>query len=135
MACFSINSKELGELEQKLIDVKGNSEFVINEVIHEQAGTIIHDEIMRLMPVSKVKAWKGKKKHAKYSKSLLIDKKEHLSVMIRTKYNYHYLYFPDDGTTTRRHVGNKQFFLKGAENETNEVIDLCVSRLIEEIET
>ena len=84
------------------------------------------------MPVSG-REWKGKKTAAKSAKSLT-DLKGNLFVWVKTTNNYHYLYFPDDGTNTRRHVGNQQFFLKGAESQQETIVDLCIKKLVDSFE-
>ena len=57
---------------------------------------------------------------------------EELAVTIKTKPKYDYLYFPDDGSNTRRHVGNQQFMRRGAEKSRDRIIDICVGRLAQE---
>lgn len=108
------------------------AENAINAVLHEDGGALIADEIRRLMPVSG-KTWNGKKPSAKMGKSLK-QENHNLAVTIRTTSDYHYLYFPDDGTNSYRHVGNKQFFLHGAEGQQTEIIDRCINRLVAEFE-
>lgn len=131
MARFDIEAKELERLEQALKQYQGNAENVINDILHNQAGQLIHDEIKRLMPESD-RRWNGKKTSAKRSNSLIIECGE-LSVTVRTKNNWHYLYFPDDGTNTRNHVGKNgvplEFFKQSGKNKTEDIIDRCVGRL------
>jgi predicted small lipoprotein YifL len=54
-----------------------------------------------------------------------------LSVTIAARGRYGYLYFPDDGTNTKRHAGNQQFMMRGAENATAQIVDLCIGKLTE----
>lgn len=126
---WEVNIADFARLEEAIAAYEGYVGEAINEVLHNQAGQLIHDEIKRLMPVSGRKAWKGKKAPAKTSNSLQIIGGT-LSVTVATTKPYHYLYFPDDGTNTQRHVGNQQFFLKGAENKTEDIINLCINRLV-----
>ena len=56
---------------------------------------------------------------------------ETLAVTIRSRPAYNYLYFPDDGSNTLRHAGGQHFFQSGAEESADQIIDLCVSKLIE----
>ena len=132
MARFDLDATEFGRLEQALKTYEGNAEAIINEVLHTEGGQLIQEEIKRLMPVSG-KQWKGKRPPAKTAKSLT-DEKGNLSVTVKTTKNYNYLYFPDDGTNTRNHAGNKQFFLHGGENKQSEIIDLCIERLVKGFE-
>lgn len=110
---------------------KGSGQ-VIDEVLHTKGGQLINDRIMQLLPESGRK-WKGKKTAAKRAKPFE-QKDESLAVTIRTKYAYHYLYFPDDGTNTKNHRGQQYFMYQGAEDKSAEIIDLCVDRLIKKWE-
>lgn len=113
-------------------DFEGNTEDAINDVLHNEAGTLIHDEVMRLLPESK-RTWKGKKKAAKATKSLMIVE-GNLAVTVKTKKAYGYLYFPDDGSNTKNHAGNQRFFERGGEAKKDEIIDLCIGRLVNDFE-
>lgn len=117
------------ELQKTIKEYAGNAEEVINEVLHNEGGQLIQDLIRRLMPESGAK-WKGKKGPAKTSKSLR-QEPLNLAVKIRSTKNYQYLYFPNDGSNTQRHYGDQQFFFKGAEAVTDDIIDRCLGRLTE----
>lgn len=109
----------------------------VDDVLHNEGGKLINDEIMRLLPASGRK-WSGKKPAAK-STQPFTQLDGTLSVTIATKSAYNYLYFPDDGTNTKRHIGYKgkprEFMMKGAENKTGEIIDRCINRLIQRWES
>lgn len=130
-AIFKIDISEADDLIQAMKNYEGDVEKVINDELHNEAGNLIQDSIKRLMPVSG-KTWQGKKKSAKTGNSLR-NVTGNLSVTVTTTKNYQYLYFPDDGTNTRRHAGAQHFFLRGAENVQNEIIERCISRLVEKI--
>lgn len=132
MAVFHIETTEFEKLQDKIKNFQGDAEEVINDVLHGEGSQLIQDEIKNLMPVSG-RSWKGKKPAAKGAKSLT-DMKGNLFVEVKTTSNYHYLYFPDDGSNTRKHAGNQQFFLKGAETQQEPIIDLCVTKLIDSFE-
>lgn len=126
---FKIDVRAFDSLHQALKEYTGNAENAINEILHsEEVGQLAQDSIRRLMPRSQVNPWKGKKPHAKDSKSM-VNRKSNLSLTIATSKNYQYLYFPNDGTTTRRHVGNQQFFERGGEAVTDDIIKRCISNL------
>ena len=55
-----------------------------------------------------------------------------LSVTIKTVNAYNYLYFPDDGSNTKKHAGNQQFMASGAENASDRIMELCIGHLTEE---
>ena len=127
-----IHIMEFEQLHQSMENFQGNTEKVINNVLHEEAAPLISDAVKRLMPRSGAK-WKGKKAAAADANSLM-NKKENLAITVKTKKAYQYLYFPDDGTNTRRHVGNQQFFRRGGESQTNEIINRCIKRLTNDFE-
>lgn len=127
-----MDTTDFDRLQQTIKNFPGDAEKAINEVFHNEGSILIQDAIRRLMPVSG-KSWAGKKPAAKKAKSLT-DEKGNLYVTVKTARNYGYLYFPDDGTNTRRHVGNQQFFLRGAESQQAEIVDRCVGRMIGDFE-
>lgn len=132
MARFEMDSKEVDRLFGALKNFPGNAEEAINEVFHNDAPQMVAEEIKLLMPVSG-KMWKGKKPAAKTANSLT-DEKANLAFTVKTKGDYHYLYFPDDGTNTRRHAGDQQFFNRGGENKQSEIVDCCITRLVNAFE-
>lgn len=129
MAAFDLKINDFDKLQQSMKNYQGNTEEAINEVLHEEASPLVQDAIRRLIPVSG-KHWKGKKPAAKTAKSLR-DIKANLALTVTTSKNYQYLYFPDDGTSTTRHVGNQQFFKKGGESQQNEIVDRCIKKLVD----
>lgn len=128
MARFEMDSDEAYRLFETVKNFPGNAEEAINEVFHNEAPQMVAEEIKLLMPVSG-KMWKGKKPAAKTANSLT-DEKANLAFTVKTKGDYHYLYFPDDGTNTRRHAGEQHFFNRGGENKQSEIVDRCITRLV-----
>lgn len=131
MARLDLVSTEIDDLGLALQNFPGDAESVINNVLHNEGGPLADKAIHNLMPTSG-KRWKGKKPAAKSSKSLT-QENENLAVTVRTTYSYHYLYFPDDGTNTRRHVGNQRFFERGGESVVDDIIDRCVEKLVNKL--
>jgi hypothetical protein len=129
---LNINVLEFERLEQALRNFPGNTEEIINAVLHNEGGQLIKDAIQPLIPQSG-KRWKGKRAPARTGNSLR-STNENLAVWVRSTKSYQYLYFPDDGSNTRRHVGNQQFFFRGAGSVKSEVLDRCVGRLIQTFE-
>lgn len=128
MAKLNLDFVAMDDLQQAMKDFQGNTEEIINDVLHNEAGELIQDAIKRLMPVSG-KTWNGKKKAAKHANSMM-NVNENLAVTVKSKAAYDYLYFPDDGTNTKRHAGNKQFFKRGGESQIDEIKDRCIGRLV-----
>lgn len=138
MAVFNIADKENGieELYERIMKLPREGEKIITETLHNEGANLIKSGIDRLLPVSG-KTWEGKKKAASDNNRAIL-KREHesgnLNVVVGTTYNYHYLYFPDDGSNTTNHVGNQHFMLKGAENQSSKIIDVCLEKLTRAIE-
>lgn len=132
MGVFKLDAAEFERLQQAMQKFPGNTEKTINEVLHNEASPLIQEAIRRLMPVSGIN-WKGKAPAAKTGNSLT-DEKGNLFITVKTTKKYQYLYFPDDGTNTRRHIGNQQFFLRGGESQQTEIVDRCIKRLVTDFE-
>lgn len=126
---LEINYSEFDRLQKAMKDYQGDTEATINDVLHNYAGDRAQEDIYRLMPVSK----KKKGQHAKNSRSLT-NVNGNLSVTITTKGKFHYLYFPDDGSNTYRHVGNQRFFERGGEKAQDDIIERCITKLANNFE-
>lgn len=124
---FSVNISGLDELQEAIKEFQGNAEEAINGVLHNEGAELIQESIRQFMPVSGAH-WNGKKAAAKTAKSMR-NTNGNLSVTVRSAKAYGYLYFPDDGSNTKRHVGNQQFFQKGAEAATDSIIERCIGVL------
>lgn len=131
---FTLDAANFDRLQKAMQEHKGNTEKVINEVLHNEGSPLIQEAIRLLIPESH-RDWKGKPMAARYGKSLT-DEKGNLSITVKTTSKYHYLYFPDDGSNTVRHAksGNQQFFRRGGESVQDEIVDRCISRLVESFE-
>ena len=129
---LQITTADIDKLQSAMKEYQGDVETSINEVLHGEGGELIQDSIRRVIPVSG-KSWKGKAPAAKSSKSLQAVN-SNLAVTVTTTKKYQYLYFPDDGTNTRRHVGNQRFFEKGGEAVKDEIMERCISKLINNFE-
>lgn len=131
---LELDAAEFDRLTEAMQAYEGDTENRINKVLHDEAGKLISDGIQRLLPVSGRKPWGGtkpKKRAARNTQPFTQDN-GNLSVTVRTKYNYHYLYFPDDGSNTKRHVGNLHFMNRGAESKEREIVDRCIASLTED---
>lgn len=129
MSRFTMDASDFDRLQEAIKKFPGNAEKVINETLHGQGAVLIEERIRRYMPVSD----KKKGAHAVDAKSLT-PVGSNLAVTLKSTNKYHYLYFPDDGTNTRRHVGNQQFFLRGAEDTSSEIVDIIAEKLTQTFE-
>lgn len=126
---LQIDYSQTEKLQQAMQAYQGNTEEVINDVLHNFAGDRAQEAIYRLMPRSD----KKKGKHARESKSLS-NVTGNLAVTVTAKGKWNYLYFPDDGTNTQRHIGNQQFFKRGGDAVLDEIIERCITKLTTEFE-
>lgn len=128
-ATFTLNAEDLDRVLRAAEQFPGDAEKVINEVLHGEGAELIQERIRKYMPVSD----KKKGAHAVDSKSLA-PTGTNLAVTVRSTKKFNYLYFPDDGTSTRRHVGDQQFFLRGAEDASGEIVDILLGKLTQTFE-
>lgn len=128
---FQLDAKQVDRLQDAMSKYAGQAGRIVDEVLHNEGGKLISEEIMRLLPESG-RTWAGKKPAAKQAKPFMQENGS-LSVTVKTKPAYNYLYFPDDGTNTRRHIGYKgvprEFMRKSGERQADRIIDLCIARL------
>lgn len=128
---LDLSFRQFDNLQEAMKAYEGNVETTINDVLHNEAKGLLQEEIKRLMPVSG-RQWKGKKPAAKGANSLT-EVTGNLYIMVKSKKPYNYLYFPDDGSNTRRHAGNQQFFHRAGEAKKQEIIERCITRLAESL--
>ena len=127
MSILRVDAQDIERLGELMKKFPKDAENTINEVFHGEGATSIRESIRLVMPQSH-KEWKGKGAPAVSGNSLQ-SVNSNLAVLTRSTKKYGYLYFPDDGTNTRRHVGKQYFFLKGAENVSDEIIDKCITKI------
>lgn len=119
MSVYEIDDKEIERLYEQIKKYPSDAEKKITNYLHASGYQRMSQAIQNAIPVSK-----RKKKHAKDAKALMDrNRTTNLSVTIGTRNKYHYLYFPDDGSTTVHHAGNQKFFQKGVEEEETSVIN------------
>lgn len=107
-----------------------SAEKTINDVIHEEGAQEIKKRITSLLP-SSGRHWKGKGASARSAMPKRFSQDDDmLTVTIAARGKYHYLYFPDDGSNTKRHAGNQRFMLRGAENAVPRIVEMCLGKLI-----
>ena len=123
---FTISPEEFDRMTEAVKSFPGDAEQVINDTLHGYGADLISERIKRFMPRSD----KKKGAHAVDGNSLR-HTDTNLATTVRAAKKHQYLYFPDDGTNTRRHVGNQQFFRRGAEDASGEIVDTIVEKLTE----
>lgn len=113
---------------------------IIDEVLQEEGGGAKITERIRMILPQSGRKWKGKPTAAALAPIGRVFRQDYeaLTVHTHTIKPYHYLYFPDDGMTTRHHIGingiPQEFMRRGAENAAPEIADMCINRIIQELE-
>lgn len=108
------------------------AEEIINDYLAGEGGDLLKESIHELLPVSG-RSWAGKRTAAKATDPFK-KMPGNLQVKIQTKGNYHYLYFPDDGSDTVNHYGNQKFMFFGADKASERIGDNIVDKLLERLE-
>ena len=130
MSNFSVDYTDMEQLGQAIADYAGNAENVINTILHEQSFAPLTESIIGLIHPSG-RTWKGKRASAKAVQPFS-QKNGNLSIEIKSKKAYRYLYFPDDGSDTKNHYGDQQFMLRGVQEISDQIIDMCLAGLQKE---
>ena len=126
---FEVDASSLDELVDEVRAFADGSLAIVNDVIHGEAGGLVRGEIMTLLPQSG-RSWTGKAPAAAAADPFARDvTNEPLQVTVHTRSKYHYLYFPDDGSSTARHAGGQNFMGRGAEAAAPEVLERCLAAL------
>ena len=129
MGWFEFDAGSIDDLYEKMVSYGAGSGQIIDKVLRSEGAEEIKKQIARLLP-SSGRHWKGKAPAARSAMPGRFDQDNgELSVTIAARGKYHYLYFPDDGSNTRKHAGNKQFMLHGAEAAAPKVVEMCVGKL------
>ena len=131
MARIRLDAEELDALQEAMEQFGEGAAKEINDVLQDAGVREIKQEIQLLLPVSG-RSWKKKKPAGKGAQPFT-QENGMLEVTVKTVNNYHYLYFPDDGSNTKKHAGNQQFMLGGAENASEKIVEQCIGRLAESL--
>lgn len=129
---LTLNDEGIKTLADAIENYPGYAGNAINDVLWNDGGAIIQQNIMPFLPESG-RTWRGKKPAAKRTAPFM-QINDTLSVTVKSKNAYHYLYFPDDGSDTRHHAGNQGFMLRGAEVSQDEISARIVARLVQPFE-
>jgi len=132
MAEWTVVAEALDSVAQAMEQYGAGAGQLIDSVLQTQGAQLIKEQIAMLLP-SSGRTWKGKPAPASVAMpGKFTQSNGPLSVTISARGRYGYLYFPDDGTNTKRHAGNQQFMMRGAENATAQIVDLCIGKLTED---
>ena len=126
---FALDAPAFDEVIAAAMAFGDGADKVIERTLHEEAGREIYERINPLIHPSG-RTFKGHRASARASDWPTYDKGS-MSVTVAARCEWHYLYFPDDGSNTRRHAGNQRMFERGAEQATQRVADMCIENLME----
>lgn len=134
MSYFELDARDWDDISNAMQKFSDGSEAekIINEYLAGEGGDEIKEGIQALLPISG-RAWKGKKAAASATDPF-VKEPGNLSVRIRTKSGYHYLYFPDDGSNTKKHYGNQQFMFDGTSKKAETIANQVIKTLLEKLE-
>lgn len=120
---FEIKNEDLQKIQEAILDYGNNAERDINDYLHSVAKNKFIESITNYIPVSNVP-----KAHAKMSNPLGSES-YNLSIVIKTKPKFNYLYFPQTGEGTSKKNAPNDFMQKGIDEEYNNVINDLLDKL------
>ena len=131
MAFVTMDISQIERFEKTIKQVGDQADIVINEYLKNQGGNEIKREIQKILPRSG-RTWKRK---APAASSVDPFKKTpiNLGVKVHSTKIYHYLYFPDDGSNTKKHEGGQEFMLRGAQSAAPEIGENLINRLLDQL--
>lgn len=132
MSTFSLDDGDFERLLESMQRFGEGAAEVVNTVIHE-SGDEIYREIDPLIHPSG-RTFRGHTSSARGAHWQRYDTSESMAITVGTVASRHYLYFPDDGSNTKRHYGNQQFMLRGAEAAAPVILEKGEQALLAEFE-
>lgn len=133
MAAFvSLDATTFEQVVSKIESYGEGAADIVTKAIHE-SGEDIYRKIDPLLPTSG-RTFKGHSSGARGTQWARYLTNEPLAITVTTKSSRNYLYFPDDGSNTKRHRGNQQFMRRGGEAAVPEIIDKSLKALVEHFE-
>ncbi|MBX9032670.1 hypothetical protein [Gordonibacter massiliensis (ex Traore et al. 2017)] len=129
-----VDYTSLETLERRMGEYGQGCGRVVDGVLHGEGANIIKRAVPGLINPSGRK-WPGKTASIAGKPggaSRLSQDNGSLQVTVAARGRLGYLYFPDDGTSTRKHAGNQRFMLRGAESKQSDIIDRCIAGLVDD---
>jgi hypothetical protein len=128
-----VDFKGIEELENKMSLIPGNTERIMNDVLHNEGVNIAIEHIKPIIPVS---TWEGRVRNKLHAKSAnpLTSKKDNLGFTIRPKPRFNYLKYPDLGIGRSAINDPRMFMESGLKRAAPKIVDRLSERLDQEIE-
>lgn len=125
---FTLDDKDMELLKQRIQEYGSGAEEAINKYLHGEGKEMIMKSIEDYTPVSN-----RKKSHAKGNMPYQ-GTGYNLSVAVKTKTKYNYLYFPDAGKgTSAKNPKNSGFMEKGLDAVYDKIVDGMLKAVAKEI--
>lgn len=129
---FALDDEDFADLLAGMEAYGAGAADVVSEVVHA-SGPDIRAEVDARMPQSG-RTFKGHRSGARGSAWQRYDTGERMAITVGTTASRRYLYFPDDGSNTRRHAGMQNFFGEGAEAAAPQIMERAMDALISTFE-
>lgn len=127
---FELDEKDVEKLTEKIKSFSGDAERAINDYLRDIAAPSFDKAIENLLPISE-----NGKSHAKGSDPFE-NEFFNMGVNVKSKKEFWYLYFPDQGDGTSLNRGARFFMQKGIDaeygNTVNGMLDAMMSKFKEE---
>lgn len=133
MSSIGVGYSAVDELQRRIEGFGEGAGQRIQEVFTGFAAGEIKENVLPLVHQSG-RTFKGHRQSARSAgpEKVFTHTVNNLTLIVRTNQTYGYLYFPDDGSNTKRHAGNQQFMQRGMEQATDEIIERCLAALTED---
>lgn len=133
-AAFVLADDGLERLAATMAECGSTSAETVSGVLDSYAAPLVRGSIQRLLP-SSGRSWSGKRAAAS-AVDPFASRIEHdgaPALVTASRSGYHYLYFPDDGSSTRRHAGMQDFMGRGQDAVADKIIDRCLAALADKL--
>lgn len=133
MSVINVEYDGITQIQERMQRFGKGAGQVIQGVYEDFAAKDIKQNVLPLVR-SSGRTFKGHRQSAKAAgpEKVFRHNINQLSLVVRTNTKFGYLYFPDDGTNTKRHAGRQNFMGRGLERSTNDIVERCLAALADE---
>lgn len=118
---FKIKAQDIERVQEAVIRCGLQSEGLLNDYLHNEAGDMIAQSITRAMPRSTRKKVHAKDK--KWYEQINYDLSVGIANKTGGKNSFYYLYYPATGTGTSEGKEPNDFMERGLEKEYNKIVN------------
>ncbi|MFR5526617.1 MAG: hypothetical protein ACLTJG_17145 [[Clostridium] innocuum] len=121
---FEVKYEDILRIEEKIKKFQGNAEEEMNRYLRDSAAQIMIDAIVAALPMSSRNKsnWSKNRIHAKVGNPLEAEF-FNLSVKVKSKKDFYYLQFPDQGTGTSEKKQSQNFMERGLLTVYDQIVD------------